>query len=261
MAIELAASRPKSRPRFYFWFALLFALNSVLSFIPTYWQPLLGGRLEGGGTALHVHAFLFTAWPLLFLAQTWLAAHSHLKAHRKLGIVAAATAFAMVLTGLWVTASSIDLQSTVADPFQARAFGIVSFTKIVFFAVCVTIALANVRKPDLHKRLMVVAMFPLVLTAIPRVFYVLFMPPGSPQRPGLGEPLSLASRVALVPGLVTDLLLVGVVVLLDRRSTGRVHASYIAGGVALVAIHFLQVPLSTTDAWQSFAIWLAALAR
>jgi len=162
----------------------------------------------------------------------------------------------MLWSGLWVTASSINVQSALGYPFQARAFAIISFTKIVFFAACIALAIANVRKPGVHKRLMVLAMFPLVQAAIPRVLYVLFAPPGSPQRPGLGEPASML--VGLPAAVAVDLLLIAVA-FYDRRAHDRVHPVYLVGGLAFVAMQVLRVPASSTEAWQAFATWLATV--
>jgi hypothetical protein len=184
-AAPVAISR-RDQQWVYFSVAGFCAAITLLSFVPTYWGPVAGGRLEGGGTVLHVHAVLFSAWPLLFLVQTWLTATSRLRLHRSLGVLGAALALAMLWSGLWVTAFSINVQSALGYPVEARAFAIVSFTKIIFFAACVALAVANVPRPNVHKRLMVLAMLPLVQTAIPRILYLL-APPGSPQRPGLGD--------------------------------------------------------------------------
>lgn len=257
MAVATRAISESEPHRFYVRLAVVFAAVTLFSFVPTYWQPLIAGRLEGGAPALHVHAFLFAVWPLLFLAQTYLAASSRMDVHRALGFLGAGLAVAMIWSGLWVTAYSINVQTALGYPFEARGFAIISFTKILFFGVCVALAISTVRRPGVHKRLMVLAMLPLVHAALPRILFALFAPPGSPQRPGLGEP---PPTLVSVPGaIVIDLLLLAVVIY-DRRATGRFHPVYVVGGIAFVVVQILRVPLRSTDAWQSMAAWLARLA-
>lgn len=218
--------------RFYVGLASLFAAVTLFSFVPTYWQPLIAGELVGGAPPLHVHAFLFAVWPVLFLAQAYLAGSSRMATHRALGFFGAGLAVAMIWSGLWVTAYSINVQAALGYPVEARGFAITSFTKILFFGVCVALAISKVRKPNVHKRFMVLAMLPLVHTALPRILYALFAPPSSPQRPGLGEP---APPLVSIPGaIVIDPLILGIL-LYDRRSTGRFHPVYVVGGAAFVA--------------------------
>ena len=242
--------------RFYLWLAVSFAAVTLLAFVPTYWRPLVEQRLDGGSAVLHVHAVLFSAWPLLFLAQTWLAARAQIRWHRRLGIAGAVMAVAMVVSGLWVTASSIDIQSALGYPVAARGFAIISFTKLAFFAACIALAIRNIRRPEYHKRLMVLAMLPLVQTAIPRILFALFAPDSSPQRPGLGEP---ASMLIGVPAAVVIMAVWLGIAWHDRRRLGRMHPVYSVGGAALLAMEILRVPLSTTSTWQTFAAWLAEL--
>lgn len=254
MAVSsLAVSRGESW--FYVRLAGLFAAITLLGFAPTYWLPLASGRLESGAPILHFHAFLFAAWPLLFFVQTWLAATSRLKWHRSVGLFGAAAAIVMLVSGLWVTGYSINVQTALGYPVGARAIAITSFTKILFFAACVALAIIYVKRSDVHKRLMVLAMLPLVQTAIPRIMYASLMPPGSPQRPGLGEPASLL--VGIPAAVAIDVLLV-TVIWLDRRATGRLHPVYLIGGASFVTLQIVRIPLSTSDVWQRIAGWLAS---
>lgn len=169
-------------------------------------------------------------------------------------MLGAAIAFAMLWSGLWVTAFGINMQSALGFPLEARAQALNSVMKIFFFFGCVALAVAKVRTPNVHKRLMVLAMLPLVWTSIPRILYALFAPTGSPQRPGLGEP---APALVGVPGaLITDLLLVAVI-FYDRRATGRIHLVYMIGLIVLLAMQILRMPVGSTAIWQSAASWLA----
>lgn len=242
---------------FYVWIAAICATVLIGGFVPTYWAPIAAGTLVKGAPVLHIHALLFTMWPFLFLAQTLLAATGRIEHHRRLGLAGAALASAMVLVGLWTTVYSIEVQTEVSDAFRARSFAIISFLKIVFFGVSVSLAIANVRRPAFHKRLMVLANVALLQTALARILFALFAPEGSPQRPGLGAPPSML--VTIPTSIVLDLFLLAIVIL-DRRANGRVHPVYAIGGVALVAMQVLRVPLSSSQAWHAVADWLVRVA-
>jgi hypothetical protein len=219
-----ATARQRARWQ-YVWAAIGFCALAIGGFWPTYWGPVTAGSLVAGAPVLHIHGLLFTAWPLFFLTQAWLAAQGRFRQHRALGVAGGVLALTMVITGVWVTGYSINAQSALGYPEQARIFSIASFSKLVFFAVCVAIALAYVRRPGIHKRMMVLATVALMQTALARIFFVLFAPDGSPQRPGLGEPPSLL--VSVPTSVVTDLILVAIA-LYDWRAHGRLHPAYLA---------------------------------
>jgi hypothetical protein len=66
--------------------------------------------------------------------------------------------------------------------------------------------------------------------------------------------------VTIAPALVAYLLLV-VAIVHDWRKLGRPHPVYVYGGLALVAVKFLNWPISMTPAWHAFAGGLLAMAQ
>jgi hypothetical protein len=119
------------------------------------------------------------------------------------------------------------------------------------FAGYVAYAVANVRRPEVHKRAMLIATVSLLQAAVARWFIVMLAPPDA-----VGPP-PVAFTIA--PGLVADLLIVAAMVH-DWRIRGRPHPVYIVGLITLLAVQILRVPLSGTAAWLSAAEWLAGLA-
>jgi hypothetical protein len=134
---------------------------------------------------------------------------------------------------------------------HARGFSLVSLSAMVFFAAAFGYAVANVKRPDVHKRAIMLASISLLQAAVGRWFDLFFAPPGAIGPPPV--PLTVA------PGLVSDLLLLALVVH-DWRARGRVHPVYVVGGISLVALQLLRIPISTTSAWLAVADWFAALA-
>ena len=199
---------------------------------------------------VHIHGVLFTAWTLLFWAQTSLASGGNLTRHRELGVLGVAVATAMCFVGMAVTISSLKRGDAAGFGVAARAFSVVSVTAILLFAVLVATALVNVRKSDVHKRLMLIATASLLQAGVGRWFAMFLRPPDA-----VGPPLV---AVTVLPGLVADLLFVAGMIH-DRRTRGRVHPVYWIAGASVVAVQVLRVPLSTTSVWTHVTDWLLAI--
>jgi hypothetical protein len=235
--------------RFYVRMAATCVAVAVIGFAPTYWVPMARGTLTGS-PIVHVHAVLFSGWTLLFWAQTSLVARRRLTRHRELGVAAVGIAIAMCFVGLGVTISSLRHADAAGFGLAGRAFSIVSISAIVLFAMLVAIAFMNVKNPDVHKRVMLIATASLLQAGIGRWFALFLRPPGAQ-----GPPRVAATVTA---GLVADLLVVAGMIH-DRQTRGRVHPVYWIAGGLVVAVQVLRVPLSTTSAWTSVADWLTTL--
>ncbi len=226
---------------------------AVIGFAPTYWLPLVRGTLNVPPIA-HLHATVFYGWTLLFLLQTWLAANRRLARHRAWGVFGVALVTTMCFVGMATAITS--LKQLTADGFgaAARAFSIVPVSGIVFFAALFTLALIKVKQVETHKRLMLVATVSLLQAAVGRTFLTFLAPIAVGGGPVSPPPVF----VTIMPGLISDLLIVAAMVH-DRRTIGRVHPVYWIAGGALVAQQVLRVPLSTTTAWTQIAYWLSTV--
>ena len=257
VAAPVVVSRVRAEsPRFYVWMAGACAAIAFAGFTPTYWAPMATGSFVGG-RFLHVHGLLFFAWTLLFIFQAKFAADSRFEHHRALGLVGVSLATAMLFAGLIVSINSIDDGIARGFEQQARAFSIVPITIVLFFAATVAAAIANTRRPDVHKRLMLVASITLLPPAIARVLFFFLAPPNTP-RPGLGEPPPV--MFSLLPSLVADLLLV-VAIVNDWRTRGRPHPTYVITGLLTLAVQIARVPLSSSSAWHAATEWLLTFSR
>src|SRR6186997_2400976 len=90
---------------FYSGIAIALAVTAVGGFARTFYGPLVFGgpraTLSGGpwSPVVLTHALFFTAWVVLFVAQTSLIATRRVAVHRRLGIVGAILAAGMVVAG------------------------------------------------------------------------------------------------------------------------------------------------------------------
>lgn len=222
---------------------------AVVGFAPTYWIPLATGKAALPPLA-HVHAFVFYGWLLFYWRQAALAASGRMPAHRQWGKVGAALAVGMLVVGLAMAVHSIRMFDALGKGPEARAFALVPVSAVVLFAGLVAAAVANVRNPETHKRLMFAATAFLLQPAIARVFIFFIVPAGPPAPPPV--------FVTLGPGILADLVLAAGMIH-DKRTRGSVHRVYWYALAAIVAVQVLRVPLSATAGWKLIAGSLVAL--
>jgi hypothetical protein len=231
--------------------ALACAAVAFIGFAPTYWLPLASGSLSSA-PVIHVHGLLFFTWTLFFAFQTWVAASGHIARHRELGMIGVSLATAMTIMGFLASVHIMTRAAAMGQADAGIAFAIVPLSGILFFAVVFALGVANVRKPEVHKRLMLLAGISLLDAAVARWFLTFLAPPGAAGPPPV--------PVTIAPALVAYLLLV-IAIVHDWRTRGRPHPVYVYGGLVLVAIKLLNWPISMTSAWHAFAGTLLALAQ
>lgn len=244
------ASKDRASEYFYFYMAVACALVAFLGFAPTYWLPLLEGTLAAH-PIIHIHGLVFFVWSLFLVTQTWLAASRRIARHRTMGLVGISIATAMTIFGLMTAINRMHAAAALGLADAGKSFAIVPIAAILFFAVTFGFAVANIRRPEWHKRLMLVAAVSILDAPIARWFITFLAPPGPPGPPPVA--------VDIGPSLVALLLLL-FAMSVDYRRLGRPHTAYIAGVGAFVALKALQVPVSETALWHGFAGWLMTLA-
>ena len=235
---------------FYVWIAGVCVLIAFGGFIPTYWAKLAAGTFKGA-PILHIHGMLFFTWTLFFLAQTTFVATGRTPKHRNWGLAGISLATAMGITVVLAAINSIKAAETIGMGDEARRFTIVSLSGLALFAAFLGLAIANVRRAELHKRFMLLAMVPLMHAATARVFMTAFAPADAKGPPPV--------FVSIPPGLFVDLIIVAAIIH-DWRKRGRPHRVYVIGGAILLAVQLLSVPLSAGPTWMAIAKWVQSLA-
>lgn len=118
---------------------------------------------------VHLHGWVMTAWVVLFLTQTLLIAKRRTDLHRKLGIAGALVALVIVALGIYTISNSIFRKHPDAN---LRLFSLlyVAFDGIslLVFGGLVLAALRVRLRPQVHKRLMLMAMLSLLPPAYGR---------------------------------------------------------------------------------------------
>ncbi|WP_162806640.1 hypothetical protein [Sphingosinicella terrae] len=239
-------SRVRSERGFFVAMAAAMLFTVLVGFAPTYYLlPWLQGvtvRGVAGAAALtpivHVHAIIFSAWILLFIAQTSLVAIGRTDLHRWLGPAALAFAPLVVAVGLWTAIDSGRARNTPPGWANAEAFLALPFTSIGLFGGFVAAGFVWRRRSDVHKRLMLLGTIAMMVPALARIVRN-FDPPLLP--PGVAGALVLVN------------LFLAALVAFDLSRRGRIHPVTFWG----VAIHLLSWPfrlhVGETGAWQAFA--------
>ncbi|MEP6884486.1 MAG: hypothetical protein ABJC66_07040 [Gammaproteobacteria bacterium] len=232
---------------FYLWMAGAFALIAFGGFSPTYWAPLAAGSFHAP-PIIHIHGMLMFAWTCFFFVQTALVATGRTMDHRSWGL--AGISLFSVLAFSILVGEMVVLKRADALGFgdAARRFAAVTLCAWPLMVGIFTLAIVNVRRPQVHKRLMVLLMTAMMTPAIARVFLTL-LAGGDAGGPPPGPPPPF---VSLPPALVADLLLIAAMVH-DWRTRGKPHSVYVIGGVVVLAQQVLTVPFAATKTWMEIA--------
>jgi hypothetical protein len=144
------------RQYFYFFMSLLIAATVLYGFSHTIDHNLIHPS-PLPPLVLYIHAIVFPGWVVFFIAQSALIRSHNVRVHRRLGWFGVGLAVAIVVLGV-LTATSMDrfaIQQKV--PVNAAAFLIVQLMDIACFAVPFALAIYWRKKPEFHRRLVLIA--------------------------------------------------------------------------------------------------------
>jgi len=225
-----------SRARFYGVLCILIIAIVLGGFSPSY----VGALMDGAVTPLiiHFHATVFIGWLVLFTTQALLPSFGRIDLHRKLGRFGIGYAVFLVIVGLATTANRFAFHLDVEGSDAANAFLIHPLSDMIVFPAFFTAAILYRHKPEIHKRLMLVATVMLTIAAIGR------LPIGDPPSD------SIALLIWLSP--------IYIAMIYDYVTKRIIHPAYVIGLLTLGTVHFRYL-VTDLNAWQSFANGVAAL--
>jgi hypothetical protein len=226
-----------SRP-FYFLMSILIAGLVIYGFSLTIGSNLIHASVPRP-RILYLHAATFFAWVALFVAQTALIQTRHVRWHRRLGVTGIALGSMMPLIGVATSLAMAKFNILHGGRGAERpaAFLAIPFNDMIAFCTAFALAIRWRKKPEFHRRLMLVASCCLTAAAFARF------------------PFITITEIRWYGG-VDLLILLGV--LHDLVIIRKVHAVYVYG---LPLIAFGQVVAMTlflhhTPAWMTITHWL-----
>lgn len=242
MATVLSSShRILSERRFFSGMAVALFVTAFVGFARSFFlRPMFPDWPSPPETIFYVHGVVFTAWIVLFIAQTSLVAGGRTDLHRRIGPYGGALAVAMVVLGvLGALTAAKRATGFVGIPVPPLQFLAIPLFDMAVFATFVAFALAQRRDAQRHKRWMLLATISLVTAAIAR------WPGVAPYGP-------------LAYFALTDLFLIALAVW-DFRARGRLHAVTVWGGLLLIVSQPLRLGVMGTEGWLAFARWATGL--
>ncbi|MGA3201648.1 MAG: hypothetical protein ABSF12_04025 [Bryobacteraceae bacterium] len=187
---------------------------------------------------VHVHAAVFSAWILLLIVQTSLVSAGRLDLHRRLGILGAALAGAMVVLAFLVATDS--LARGFAPPgstFDPKSFYSIPLFETAVFCVLIVWALRARADGPAHKRLILIASISLMGPAIGR------------------WPFVPIAHTGLWISAILDFFIL-LVVAFDLWSRRRIHRATVQGGLFMIIVHQAMIPIGLTPVWHRFATFV-----
>jgi hypothetical protein len=143
---------------FYFFMSLLVAAVVIYGFSHTVDQNLIHAA-PPRPWLLWVHGTLFSAWVAFFIVQSGLVRTHNVGVHRRLGWFGVGLAVAMTLVGFAtaIVMRRFDMRFESADAAGPPGFLIIPFWDITCFTVFFWLAVKWRKKPEMHRRLMLIA--------------------------------------------------------------------------------------------------------
>lgn len=240
-ATELPVSAPQGiRTRqldryFYTGMTIALMLTVFAGFARTYFLKQYYGT-PTLSPLVHLHGLAFSSWMILLLIQTTLVAASQVRVHRQLGIAGVVIVALMVVLGT-VTAIQAAALGHAPPGAPPLSFLAIPLFEMITFPTLVAAGFYYRRRPDIHKRLMLLATISISSAAVARLPLAILR---------FGPPAFFG---------LTDLF-IAAIVCYDLFTRRRIHPATAIGGAFVIASQILRVAVSGTAAWQSFATWL-----
>jgi hypothetical protein len=205
------------RQYFYLFMSLLIAVVVVYGFSQTIGQNLLHPS-PIPPFILTIHAIVFPGWVLFFILQSALVRSRNVRLHRTLGWFGVAIAGGLLVIG-YLTAIGMDrFHLQRSHDTEVPAFLIIQLMDLSSFAIPFALAVYWRRRPEFHRRLMLIASCGLTDAAWARF----------PQMPLAWAPAGVDALVLL--GILRDLIV-------DRR----IHKVYLYAFPLLIVLHVFCV--------------------
>lgn len=225
-AAPVAAARPRTIRGFYIGLWLLMMAITVAGFWP--FLSSFGASATPRPMAIHVHAVVFTGWMILLVTQMTLVYQRRTPMHRSLGRFGMAWGVLVLVMGLVASAVApvghVRAGEWTLD--QAAEFLIFPLGDMLLWAILFGAAMAFRRRPEVHKRFILLATVALLFAPAARLVNERSIP--------------LLLLLWLAPLFIA--------MSYDRYSRGRVHAAYVVG-LAILLAGFSRLMLMKSPAW------------
>lgn len=229
--------RPYERP-FYLGITFLFLALVFWTFARTFYLKGVFGT-PALPLLLHVHAVAMTGWVVLLAVQASLIASHRVQWHRRVGVFGAAWAAFVVIMGSVTTihAAAREVQAHTARAESTVYLMTLDLLQMLLFAGYVTTAILMRRRPDYHKRLMLLTIGCMLPDALARL------------------PVSFMTNGLILLGL--DGFVLGCI-LIDTVRYRRLHPALGWGGLLFMVTFHVALVAAGIPAWLHYVSGLLA---
>lgn len=210
---------------FYFSMSLLVAVVVVYGFSHTIDHNLIHA-MPVRPWILYLHGAVFSGWVVFFILQSALVRVHKVKVHRTLGWFGVALGVVIPVLGTSTAITMARFRVLHFHQVGVLPFLAVQFSEMATFAVCFALAILWRRKPEFHRRLILIATCVLTGAAFARF-------------PGMG-----ISKIAWIYACVDALIFLGV--LRDLIVSKRIHQVYLYALPVLIVTQTIAVHLFLT---------------
>jgi len=242
--VSIEKTAPRREGRFYLGMGFVALAVVAVGFGPTILDP--SHRTAPVTGAVMLHGAVFLAWLLLYITQTALVANRRIKFHRTLGWIGLILAVLMVFTGCSTAVAlarrGFDLSGELHIENDPHGLLVFQLGDLLSFSILVTAAVVYRRRPDVHKRFMVLAVVGSLLAApithiIGRSDFLRSLPPAIILIPLV--PLYFSCAVH------------------DLMTRGRIHPVSLWVAIALFVWGNVRAALiNPSEPWRAFVAWL-----
>ena len=228
--------------RFYTTMGVVALVVALVGFNSTF-RGTVAGRAEIT-PLVHVHGALFGAWLWLFILQSRLIGSGRIALHRRLGVLGAGLALAMIVVGFRVSIAAAQRGFKIDRAQDPLGFLVFPLGDLLSFTVLVALALWFRRRPTAHKRLMLLATAGALMNA--------------PLAHLIADYRALdAAPFAIIPPMI---LLLFASAAYDKLTLGKIHPVSLWGAIGLLVYNNLRaVAIGPSAEWHEFAGWLVGL--
>ena len=211
-----------------------------IGFSKTFIFPVATGTFNAPSIVYAHGAFTFS-WVVLFLVQALLIRAENWKLHFRLGVIGAFAAFGTAVTMPLAGRFQVERELALGLGETAISSFLGTISAAIIFLALVVAALWNRGRPDIHKRLMLIATIHVLWPAWFRFRH--YFPSIKP--PEIWFALLAADSLFILAWIW------------DYRENGRVHPVLLYGGLLVIADHVFETFAFDSAPWRvaSQAVW------
>lgn len=219
------------------------ALIAATGFSRRYLLPVATGTLHASAI-VHLHGIITFSWVAFVVVQTTLVATGRIALHRSLGMAGIALGTLLVFSAAEVAILQLARELKEGGP-SPREFVATLLSLPLLVTGLVGFGIANITRPEIHKRLMMLASFVVLTPALARIIQL------------ISSSLSRLTRNDLA-GLASDALVL-IAIAYDTRTRGKPHPAYLIGGACILLVQIGTLSVRSTTDWIGCTNWLASL--